>query len=127
MQAIATTLKRLTNLSRHLRAARRPVTPSACLRLEALEDRLVPSITPEMALPPSPIGLKGGTGLVNPLPPSGFSVAQYSSSTVSLSWNAASNASGYLVEEAVGDSWQQIRRRHLSRLKGPGGNRSVRP
>ncbi len=111
MQAIATTLKRLTNLFRHLPATRRQAPRSACLRLEALEDRLVPTVTPAALLTTSPTLVKGGTslvGLVNPLPPSGFAVAQYSNSTVSLSWNAASGASGYLVDEAVGDTWRQI-------------------
>jgi len=50
MQAILTTLKRLTNLSRHLRPTRRPATPSTCLGLDALEDRLVPSTTPAALL-----------------------------------------------------------------------------
>jgi len=105
MQAILTTLKRLTNLSRHLRPTRRPATPSACLRLEALEDRLVPSVTPAIARPPgggpNPIG-------VSPLSPTGFAVAEESSTSALLSWNASSVATGYLVNVAVGNSWHQI-------------------
>jgi len=109
MQAILTTLKRLTNLSRHLRPTRRPATPSACLRLEALEDRLVPSVTPLMARGPSPIG-PGGNPIVllTPAPPTGFAVYEESSIAVHLSWNASSGTSGYFVQKEVGNSWQQI-------------------